>query len=108
MADTTDTYYQRGRDWWVDKDPDDDLYYGRDVQDDLTAMGTTAAAVTALVAGVELTEAAFIQGTVMIAKVKGGISALASLDAVNSLTFRVTCANSEQFDKTVYFNMVEN
>lgn len=108
MTAQTDTYYLRGRDWWIDKDPNDDLYYARDVQDDLAAMSTTAAAVVALVDGVELTEAGFIQGTMMIAKVKGGVSALSSLDAVNSLTFRITCANGEQFDRTIFFNMVEN
>lgn len=100
----TAPYFTNGK-WWIDKDPDDQLFYYADVSTHLTDSGTTAISVTAIVAGVEILTPAVNQGAIMAVKL-GGLD-LAD-GAENFCTFRITCANTEQFDKTIWFKRQEN
>jgi hypothetical protein len=54
---------------------------------------------------VQLLEGPSVQGNLIVVKL-GGLDT--SPGAVNSITFRITCANTEQFDRTIYFNRVDN
>jgi hypothetical protein len=95
----SDPYLSQGK-WIVPKDPEDQRYYTADVTKDLTDSATTAVSVVTIVAGVVVLEAAVISGTKIIIK-------LGSLDVstspLNYCTFRVTCANTEVFDRTMWF-----
>jgi len=97
--------YQKDGKWYIDKDPEDKRYYVADVTNDLADSATTAASVEAVVAGVTVLEGPQIQGNRVVVKL-GGLDTAPG--AVNYCTFRVTCANSEQFDRTIYFNRVDN
>ncbi|WP_292041456.1 hypothetical protein [Massilia sp. UBA6681] len=97
-------YLKDGK-WTIDKDPEDKRYYVADITNDLTDSGTTAASVTCVVAGVSIIEGPEIQGSLIVVKL-GGLDT--APDAVNYCTFRVICANTEQFDRTIYFNRVDN
>lgn len=100
----SDPYKVDGK-WWFEKDVNDKKYYVADVSKDLTDGATTAVDVEALVTGVTILEAAEVQGSLMVVKL-GGLDT--SPNASNSCTFRVTCANGEQFDRTIYFKAVDN
>jgi hypothetical protein len=86
--------------WLVLKDPDDIRFYKFDFTNDLTDSGTTAASASAIVAGVTVAVAPVIYGSVIVVK-------LAALDtaigALNFCTIRLTCANGEQIDRTMWF-----
>ncbi|QJE03050.1 hypothetical protein HH212_26195 [Massilia forsythiae] len=97
--------YAKDGKWYIDKDPEDKRYYVADVTNDLTDSATTAASVQCVVAGVAVLEGPTIQGTKIVVKLGGFDTAP---NASNFCTFRVTCANSEQFDRTIYFNRVDN
>lgn len=97
--------YEKDGKWYIDKDPEDKRYYVADIKNDLTDSATTAASVECVVAGVVVIEAPSIQGSKIVVKL-GGLDTAPG--ASNSCTFRVTCANSEQFDRTIYFNRVDN
>jgi hypothetical protein len=99
------TPYQENGKWYIDKDPDDKRYYVADITNDLTDSATTAQSVEAVVSGVTVLEGPTIQGSKIIVKL-GGLDV--SANAVNSCTFRVTCSNTEQFDRTIYFKRVDN
>lgn len=91
----------------IDKDPDDKLYYVANVTAALVDGATSTASFDVIVQGVELIEKGAPQGNL------GGLLPvkLGSMGALNTesyCTFRVTCANGEQFDKTIYFNRVSN
>ncbi len=104
MAENS-TYKLKGGKWIIPKDPNDDLFYAYDATDDLllTPTGpTTASSVVAIVQGVTITVPAVVQGNLMIAKLSG--LDVSSDDAVNCCTFRITCANTEQFDRSIYFS----
>lgn len=100
----TAPYLKDGK-WTINKDPEDKRYYVADITNDLTDSNTTAASVTCVVAGVTVVEGPEIQGSKIVVKL-GGLDT--APNAVNYCTFRVTCANSEQFDRTIYFNRVDN
>lgn len=82
------------------KDPDDQRFYYADVTEDLDIMGTTAATVTPIVAGVTVLTAPAINGNVIKTK-------LGSLDVstspVNYCTLRITTADGQVFDRTTWF-----
>jgi hypothetical protein len=86
--------------WIVLKDPDDIRFYKFGFANDLADSGTTAASAIAIVAGVTVAVAPVISGTDVIVK-------LAGLDlaagAANFCTIRLTCANGEQIDRTMWF-----
>ena len=101
------TPYQVGDKWTIDKDPDDKLYYVANVTAQLVDGATSTVSFEVILQGVELLEKGAPQGNL------GGLLPvkLGSMGAVNTesyCTFRVTCANGEQFDKTIYFNRVSN
>lgn len=97
--------YQQAGKWFINKDPEDKRYYVADIANDLTDSDTTAASVVCVVAGVVILEEPEIQGDLIVVKL-GGLDTAPG--AVNYCTFRVTCANSEQFDRTIYFSRVDN
>lgn len=90
--------------WVLEKDPNDKLYYAANIAADLANSSTTAVSVEAVVAGVELLEGPDIQGNVIVVKLGGMGTGITD----SFCTFRVTCANGEQFDRTIYFRPVEN
>lgn len=93
---------QNGK-WIVPKDPDDIRLYkfgfAQDLTDSQTTISTTVAPVTA-VAGVTVAVAPVVSGTDVIVKL-GGLDLTAG--AANFCTIRLTCANGEQIDRTMWF-----
>lgn len=99
--------YTKGGKQYFDKDPDDQLFYVANIAADLTDSATTAASYTLITSGVTVLQQAAPQGTNgSLLAVK--IGALTTVAGDPFVTFRVTCANGEQFDRTVYFNSVDN
>lgn len=99
----TAPYLEKGK-WYIDKDPDDKRYYVANISKDLQDSATTATAVQAIVQGVSVLEGPVIQGSLIVVKLGG----LGPDNAESFCTFRVTCANTEQFDRTIYFKKQEN
>ena len=95
--------YRDGK-WWVDKVPEDERYYVADISIDIAEMGTTATKVEPFVAGVKVLEQPVIQGALIPVKL-GGFDTLRG--ALNFCTFRVTLANGEQIDRTLWFSQVD-
>lgn len=92
-------YFSNGK-WYIPKDPDDDRFYSADVTQDLLDANTTAISVITIEAGVTVTKVAEVQGSKMIVKLTGLDVAA---NALNFCTFRITCANTEVFDRTIWF-----
>jgi len=92
-------YLEAGR-WWSEKHPLDERYWVADITVDLDERKTTAVSVEPIVAGVTVLQQPVIQGKLIPVKL-GGFNAAAN--AVNFCTFRVTCANGERFDRTIWF-----
>jgi hypothetical protein len=92
-------FYEKGGKQWIDKDPDDKLFYAIDMADELALSNTTLATVEVEVAGVSEIEPAYVDGT-------KGVVFLTGLDVseapVNWCRMRFTFANGEQMDKTFY------
>lgn len=86
--------------WTVRKDPDDIRFYKFGFAQDLADSDTTAASALAIVAGVTVAVAPVIAGTDVIVKL-GGLDT--TKDALNFCTIRLTCANGEQIDRTMWF-----
>jgi hypothetical protein len=86
--------------WLVLKDPDDIRFYKFDFTNDLTDSGTTAASAAAIVAGVAVAIAPAIFGSVVIVKLSGLDT---TQNALNFCTIRLTCANGEQIDRTMWY-----
>jgi len=91
--------------WYIEKDANDERYYVANVVNDLTDSATTAVSVETFVSGVTILEPASLQGNLIVIKL-GGLDVAAN--AKNFCTFRVTCANTEKFDRTIWFKGVEN
>lgn len=99
--------YTKGGKQYFDKDPDDQLFYVANIAADLTDSATTAVSYTLITSGVTVLQQAAPQGTNgSLLAVK--IGALTTVTGDPFVTFRVTCANGEQFDRTIYFNPVDN
>lgn len=92
-------YQQDGR-WTIDKHPLDEFYCVADISFDLAESQTTAASVIAVPGGVTVLEQPVVQGALIPVKV-GGLDELS--DADNFCTLRVTLANGEQIDRTIWF-----
>lgn len=86
--------------WLVPKDPDDIRFYKFGFAADLTDAGTTGVTATPIVAGVTVALAPVIVGTDVIIKL-GGLDT--TVNALNFCTIRLTCANGEQIDRTMWF-----
>lgn len=99
-------YWKDGR-WWIDKDPDDERYCVGNVLRDLVDGNTTAVSFEVIVQGVTLLETGTPQGERgHLLPVK--LSGFGPEGTESFCTFRVTCANTERFDRTVWFNRVDN
>ena len=99
--------YEKDGRWYIDKDPDDKLYYVANVTAQLVDSATEAVSFEALPEGVQVLEKLEPQGE------RGGLlpvklAGFGADDAESYCIFRVTCANTEQFDRTIYFNRVDN
>jgi hypothetical protein len=92
-------YLEAGK-WWSEKHPLDERYWVADITIDLAERGTTAVKVDAIVAGVTVLQDPVIQGKLIPVKLSGFNAATS---AVNFCTFRITCANGERFDRTIWF-----
>jgi hypothetical protein len=92
-------YLEAGR-WWSEKHPLDERYWVANITVDLDERKTTAASVAVIAAGVTVLQQPVIQGKLIPVKL-GGFNA--ATGAANFCTFRVTCANGERFDRTIWF-----
>ena len=92
-------YLEAGK-WWCAKHPLDERYWVANITVDLDERKTTAVSVEALAAGVTVLQQPVIQGKLIPVKL-GGFNA--ATGAANFCTFRVTCANGERFDRTIWF-----
>lgn len=99
--------YLVGDKWTIDKDPEDKLWYVGNVTAALTDGATTAVSFEPIVDGVSVLEQGAPQGSLggLLPVKLGGMGAQ---NTESYCTFRVTCANGEQFDRTIYFNRVSN
>lgn len=104
MTNSARPYFKDGK-WFVDKDPEEKSYYVADLTQELNDRATTATSVQVLVAGVKLLEGPSIQGSLIVVKLSEMDT---SAGADNFWTARVTCANTEQFDRTTWLNRVDN
>jgi hypothetical protein len=99
--------YQIDGKWYCDKDPDDKLYYVADVRQSLADALTTAVSFEIVAQGVEVLEKGEPQGDrggLLVVKLGG----MGAPDTLSFCTFRVTCANTEQFDRTIWFKTADN
>lgn len=96
-------YYRDGK-WWSDKVPDDERYYVADFRIDIAEAGFAAAKAEVFVSGVKVLEQPVVQASLIPVKL-GGFDELRG--ALNFCTFRVTLANGEQIDRTLWFNKVD-
>jgi len=92
-------YLEAGR-WWCEKHPLDERYWVANLTVDLDERKTTAVSVAVIAAGVTVLQQPVIQGKLIPVKL-GGFNA--ATGAANFCTFRVTCANGERFDRTIWF-----
>jgi len=92
-------YLEAGR-WWCEKHPLDERYWVANITVDLDERKTTAVSVEVIAAGVTVLQQPVIQGKLILVKL-GGFNA--ATGAANFCTFRVTCANGERFDRTIWF-----
>jgi hypothetical protein len=92
-------YLEAGR-WWCAKHPLDERYWVANLTVDLDERKTTAVSVEVIAAGVTVLQQPVIQGKLILVKL-GGFNA--ATNAANFCTFRVTCANGERFDRTIWF-----
>lgn len=88
----------------VPKVPGDELYYVGDFTKDLFEASTTATSIAPLVAGVSILEGPVLQNGMGVVKLGG----LDTSGGENFFTFRVTCANGEQFDRTINFTQLDD
>jgi len=95
-------YFEEGK-WWSEKHPLDERYWVADITIELAERSTTAVSVEPIVAGVTVLELPVIQGNLIPVKL-GGFNAASG--AANFCTFRVTCANGERFDRTIWFKQL--
>jgi len=81
----------------------DELWFVGDFTKELADAATTATSVVPVSAGVVVLEGPALQGVL-------GVVKLGALDAsgANYFTFRVTCANGEQFDRTINLTAVDD
>lgn len=89
----------------LDIDPDDKLWYIGNVTQQLADSGTTAVSFTTLLEGLTLLESGAPQGD------RGGLlpvklQGISNVNGEIKCTWRVICANGEQFDRTLYFKKV--
>lgn len=96
-------YVLRSGQWTIDKDPRSDLFYGIDARTDLALAQTTVVHVVAIPTGVTLSLPGFVHDPAGIVGAKISGMDTSSDDAVNSVTFLFTCANTEVVPHTIYF-----
>jgi hypothetical protein len=96
--------YKDGDRWYIDVDPDDIRIYVGDVSAELTNSNTTASSCVLVLQNMIAVGSVTIQGGLIATKLQGNNMSTVS---DNLCTFRVTCANGEQFDKTIYFKKVD-
>lgn len=96
--------YKDGDRWYIDVDPDDIRNYVADVSAELTNSNTTAASCVLVLQGMIAVGSVTIQDGLIATKLQGDSM---SDTTDNFCTFRVTCANGEQFDKTIFFKQVQ-
>jgi hypothetical protein len=103
--DRTTWFKQQVGVYLLDKDPDEQSYFVGDIGNDLVDSNTTATQVKTLPVGVEELVPAVIQGSLILVKL-GGMDTLPA--GANYCDFRIDCANSERFYRTIQFNRVDN
>jgi hypothetical protein len=103
--DRTTWFKQQVGVYLLDKDPDEQSYFVGDIGHDLVDSNTTATQVKALPVGVEELVPAVTQGSLILVKL-GGMDTLPA--GANYCDFRIDCANSERFYRTIQFNRVDN
>lgn len=94
--------------WRVPKDPDDKRLYKFGFAKDLTDSATTAVSAVALVGGVVVEPIPPSSQAVPLVAGTDVLVMLSGLDvtanALNFCTIRLTCANGEQIDRSLWFD----
>lgn len=98
-------YYLKNGNWWIDKDPDDQLFYAIDLANELALSGASIRSISAIAAGVQVLATPVVNATQGVVKL-GGLDTTAG--AVNSCCLRFVLTNGEQLDKTIYFKRKDN
>jgi hypothetical protein len=86
-------------------DPDDQSYIVANVAADLAARNTTAQSVVCITTNVTVLEGPTIQSGLLVAKLQ---MANSDPNLPHTCTFRVTCANTERFDRTIAFTLADH
>lgn len=104
MAEIKQPTFAEGK-WRLDKDPNNKHFYRAKLTTDLAVMGTSIASVEVILGDgmIKLAEPTFSGDLVTV--MLGGIG---TTPEQSFCTFRVTCTNGEQFDRTMWFDKVEN
>jgi hypothetical protein len=104
------TFVERGRQFWIDKDPDAKLAYGIDLTDYLARAGEglTLTAATARIAGVAAISDVRLQGNTIAVQLADGLSVLQDPSVVNQCTFHFTLSNGDEDERTINFSIVDN
>jgi hypothetical protein len=105
MANAT-TPSQGAKGWTIDIDPDEINFVVWDVTKDLSDRATTAESATLTLSGMTATQGPTVQGTTAIALLSA-VDGTTNADSPCA-TLRVTCANGERFDRTIYFNLEDH
>lgn len=112
MTIKRDPYYDPLKDrWYVDKDPDNQWTYVADMTSELTLNNTTASSCAAVLPDNRITvlggPTVQTPGNLLIkVKFTGPTPKTDPSQDDASLTLRVTCANGDQFDKTIWVKPV--
>lgn len=98
--------------WMVDRDPDEESWYGAEITQELIDRSTTAKSVELVLVGVTQLAAPTIQvapidnvSRTFVGAFLGGIDG--PVPEGCKWVARVRCANGERFDKTTHFNEVD-
>jgi hypothetical protein len=90
---------------YVDKDPDNKWYYVIDVTDEITKNNTTAVSATYTTSRMTVLEGPTVSsGKYITIKVTGPSDPVNQTDEDAFVQLHVTCANTEEFDKRLWFN----
>lgn len=101
------TFTQVAGKWTIPKDPDSKLIYSGNIEDWLADSGSTIDTVIALPTGVTVTPGSTgHQGSKIYSRVEG--LDVTNEESVNKLTWRVTLADTQTEDFTIYFSRGEN
>jgi hypothetical protein len=100
--------YKVGDKHYVDKDPDNKWTYVADFTEECELNATTVASCTTIVSRMTILAGPTVEAGMLVKfKVEGPSAPLDDPEDA-FVTLRATCANGDQFDKTLYFKPSED